>query len=77
MLRGKNIAEPKDTLSILLSGMGSIQEWLSLYFKSPITAPQLYPEHDPFIQLAKLKNTLRYMMESEQITHLGIEYYEE
>ena len=57
--------------------MGGIQEWLSFYFKSPITAPELYPEHDLFIQQAKLKNTLRYMMEAEQITHLGIEYYEE
>lgn len=56
--------------------MGGIQEWLSFYFKSPITAPDLYPEHDLFIQQAKLKNTLRYMMEEEQITHLGIEYYE-
>jgi len=56
--------------------MGGIQEWLSFYFKSPITAPELYPEHDLFIQQAKLKNTLRYMMEEEQITHLGIEYYE-
>ena len=57
--------------------MGGIQEWLSFYFKSPITAPELYPEHDLFIQQAKLKNTLRYMMEAEQITHLGIEYYEQ
>lgn len=56
--------------------MSGIQEWLSFYFKSPLTAPELYPEHDLFIQQAKLKNTLRYMMEEEQITHLGIEYYE-
>jgi len=56
--------------------MSGIQEWLSFYYKSPITAPNLYPEHDLFIQQAKLKNTLRYMMEEEQITHLGIEYYE-
>jgi len=56
--------------------MGGIQEWLSFYFKSPIVAPELYPEHDLFIQQSKLKNTLRYMMEEEQITHLGIEYYE-
>ena len=56
--------------------MSGIQEWLSFYFKSPITAPDLYPEHDLFIQQAKLKNTLRYMMNEEQITHLGIEYYE-
>ena len=58
------------------AGMSGIQEWLSFYYKSPITAPGLYPEHDLFIQQAKLKNTLRYMMEEEQITHLGIEYYE-
>ena len=56
--------------------MSGIQEWLSFYYKSPITGPGLYPEHDLFIQQAKLKNTLRYMMEEEQITHLGIEYYE-
>ena len=58
------------------AGMSGIQEWLSFYYKSPLTAPGLYPEHDLFIQQAKLKNTLRYMMEEEQITHLGIEYYE-
>ncbi len=56
--------------------MSGIQEWLSFYYKSPLTAPDLYPEHDLFIQQAKLKNTLRYIMEEEQITHLGIEYYE-
>jgi myo-inositol-1-phosphate synthase len=40
-------------------------------------APGLYPEHDLFIQQIKLKNTLRYLMGEEQITHLGIEYYVE
>lgn len=59
------------------AGMKGIQEWLSFYFKSPQHAPELYPEHDFFIQQTKLKNTLRYMMGEEQITHLGIEYYEE
>ncbi|HIC92312.1 MAG TPA: inositol-3-phosphate synthase [Syntrophaceae bacterium] len=59
------------------AGMSGIQEWLSFYFKSPMYAKGLYPEHDLFIQLAKLKNTLRYLMEEEQITHLGIEYYVE
>ena len=54
--------------------MKGIQEWLSFYFKSPQTAPGLYPEHDLFIQLKKLKNTLRYMMGEELITHLGLEY---
>jgi myo-inositol-1-phosphate synthase len=58
------------------AGMKGIQEWLSFYFKSPQTAPGLYPEHDLFIQHTKLKNTLRWMMGEEQITHLGVEYYE-
>ena len=58
------------------AGMKGVQEWLSFYFKSPQTAPGLYPEHDLFIQLKKLKNTLRHMMGEELITHLGREYYE-
>jgi myo-inositol-1-phosphate synthase len=58
------------------SGMHGIQEWLSFYFKSPMTAPGLYPEHDLFIQLIKLKNTLRYLKGEELITHLGLEYYD-
>ena len=53
-----------------------IQEWLSFYFKSPMTAPGLYPEHDLFIQLMKLKNTLRHLKGEELITHLGLEYYD-
>jgi myo-inositol-1-phosphate synthase len=53
-----------------------IQEWLSFYFKSPMTAPGLYPEHDLFIQLMKLKNTLRHLRGEELITHLGLEYYD-
>jgi myo-inositol-1-phosphate synthase len=57
------------------AGLGGIQEWLSFYFKSPQTAPGLYPEHDLFIQHTKLKNTLRWMMGEDQITHLGREYY--
>jgi myo-inositol-1-phosphate synthase len=56
--------------------MDGIQEWLSFYFKSPMTPPGLYPEHDLFVQQAKLKNTLRWMMGEEQVTHLGREYYE-
>ncbi len=48
-----------------------IQEWLSFYFKSPMSPEGIYPEHDLFIQLTKLKNTLRYLMGEEQITHLG------
>ncbi len=59
------------------SGMKGIQEWLSFYFKSPQTAPGLYPEHDLFIQHRKLKNTLRWLKGEDQITHLGLEYYEE
>ncbi len=58
------------------AGMRGIQEWLSFYFKSPMCAPELYPEHDLFIQLMKLKNTLRWMMGEELITHLGAEYYD-
>jgi len=58
------------------AGMRGIQEWLSFYFKSPMTAPGLYPEHDLFIQSMKLKNTLRWMMGEELITHLGQEYYD-
>ncbi|MCS6805751.1 MAG: inositol-3-phosphate synthase [Acidobacteriota bacterium] len=57
-------------------GMKGIQEWLSFYFKSPMTAPGLYPEHDLFIQLMKLKNTLRHLRGEELITHLGLEYYD-
>src|SRR5579863_3392290 len=58
------------------AGMRGIQEWLSFYFKSPMCARELYPEHDLFIQLMKLKNTLRWMMGEELITHLGSEYYD-
>ena len=58
------------------AGLSNTQEWLSFYFKSPMTPPGLYPEHDLFIQQTKLKNTLRWMMGEEVITHLGREYYE-
>lgn len=57
-------------------GMQGIQEWLSFYFKSPMCAKELYPEHDIFIQLMKLKNTLRYLKGEDLITHLGLEYYD-
>ena len=57
-------------------GMKGIQEWLSFYFKAPMHAPGLYPEHDIFIQLMKLKNTLRWMRGEDLITHLGLEYYD-
>jgi myo-inositol-1-phosphate synthase len=58
------------------SGLSGVQEWLSFYFKAPQTAPDLYPEHDIFIQHWKLKNTLRWLAGEEQITHLGVEYYD-
>jgi len=58
------------------AGMKGVQEWLSFYFKSPMAAPGLHPEHDLFIQQTKLKNTLRFLMGEEQITHLGMEYYQ-
>ncbi len=58
------------------AGMRDTQEWLSFYFKSPMTAPGLYPEHDLFIQMMKLKNTLRHMQGEDLITHLGNEYYD-
>jgi myo-inositol-1-phosphate synthase len=58
------------------AGMSGIQEWLSFYYKAPMHAPEVYPEHDLFIQLMKLKNTLRYLRGEELITHLGREYYD-
>ncbi len=58
------------------AGMRGIQEWLSFYFKSPQCAPEVYPEHDLFIQLMKLKNNLRHLAGHEPITHLGVEYYD-
>jgi myo-inositol-1-phosphate synthase len=58
-----------------LKGIG-IQEWMSFYFKSPMTAPGLYPEHDLFIQMMKMKNTLRHIMGEDLVTHLGLEYYD-
>ncbi len=58
------------------AGLYGIQEWLSFYFKSPMHGEGLYPEHDVFIQLMKLKNTLRYIQGEELITHLGLDYYD-
>ncbi|MCB0308834.1 MAG: inositol-3-phosphate synthase [Bdellovibrionales bacterium] len=57
-------------------GFSGIQEWLSFYYKSPMAAPGLKPEHDLFVQLAKLKNNLRYIQGEDLITHLGREYYD-
>ncbi len=58
------------------AGYRGIQEWLSFYYKSPQAEQKLYPEHDLFIQLIKLKNNLRYAMGEDLITHLGVEYYD-
>jgi myo-inositol-1-phosphate synthase len=58
------------------AGMRGVQEWLSFYFKAPMHAPEVYPEHDIFIQLMKLKNTLRWIRGEDLITHLGLEYYD-
>ncbi|HEX9983281.1 MAG TPA: inositol-3-phosphate synthase [Thermoanaerobaculia bacterium] len=58
------------------AGWSGVQEWLSFYFKCPMTAPELYPEHDLFIQLMKLKNTMRWAMGEQTLTHLGHEYYD-
>lgn len=57
------------------SGMHGIQEWLSFYFKSPMTKQGLYPENDLFVQRSKLLNTLRYLMKEELIHHTGLDYY--
>ncbi|MEK7704522.1 MAG: inositol-3-phosphate synthase [Myxococcota bacterium] len=58
------------------AGLSGVQEWLSFYYKSPMTAPGLYPENDLFIQSMKMKNMLRWMKGEELITHLGTEYYD-
>jgi myo-inositol-1-phosphate synthase len=58
------------------AGFKGVQEWLSFYFKSPMTAPGLYPENDLFIQQMKLKNMMRWMKGEEAVTHLGHEYYD-
>ena len=58
-------------------GMSGVQEWLSFYWKSPQPVqPGVYPEHDIFIQLTKLKNTLRHLMGDDPVTHVGAEYYD-
>ena len=82
LCRDSILAAPIVLDSVLLldlakrAGMAGIQEWFSFYYKSPMHAPEVYPEHDLFIQLMKLKNTLRYMQGEELITHLGREYYD-
>lgn len=58
------------------AGMSGVQEWLSFYFKEPMTAPGVYAEHDLGIQQMKMKNRLRHLRGEELITHLGLEYYD-
>ncbi|MEJ2613626.1 MAG: inositol-3-phosphate synthase [Ignavibacteriaceae bacterium] len=52
------------------SNLSGVQEWLSFYFKSPMHSEHVIPEHDLFIQLMKLKNTLRKLKGELPITHL-------
>jgi myo-inositol-1-phosphate synthase len=58
------------------AGLSGIQEWLSFYFKSPMSRPDLKPEHDLFIQHLKLTNTLRILVGEEVLDHSGLDYYE-
>ncbi|MFQ5451568.1 MAG: inositol-3-phosphate synthase [Nitrospinaceae bacterium] len=58
------------------AGMFGIQEWLSFYFKAPLSRPDLKPENDLFVQDIKLRNTLRIIMGEEVIDHSGLDYYE-
>src|SRR5689334_16681234 len=58
------------------AGLHGIQEWLSFYFKSPMHAPEVNAEHDLFVQQKKLKNTLRWIMGEDPLTHVGNEYYQ-
>ncbi|MDQ2870821.1 MAG: inositol-3-phosphate synthase [Acidobacteriota bacterium] len=58
------------------AGLAGIQEWLSFYFKSPMSRPDLKPEHDLFIQHLKLSNTLRILVGEEVLNHSGLDYYE-
>jgi len=57
------------------SDLHGIQEWLSFYFKSPLAAPGLKPDHDLMVQQLKLHNTLRFLSGEELINHLGLTYY--
>ena len=58
------------------AGLSGIQEWLSFYFKSPMSRPDLRPEHDLFIQHLKLANTLRILVGERVLDHSGLDYYE-
>ncbi len=62
------VLEPRGLAS--RAGMKGVQERLSLYYKSPMAADGLQPEHDLFIQQTKLKNTLRHVMGEAQVTHV-------
>ena len=84
MTEAREILPSRGKLGVLVSGldlaqsagMDNIQEWLSIYFKSPMALPKLYPEHELFIQHMKLKNTLRAIVGENLITYLGLNYYE-
>ena len=51
------------------AGRFGLQEWLSFYYKSPTTRPELYPENNLFVQKTKMKITLREMVGESPITH--------
>ena len=53
------------------AGQSGIQEWLSFYCKSPMVQQGLRPEHDLFIQLTMLENTLRGFMGESFLTHVS------
>jgi len=56
------------------AGLTGNQEWLSFYWKSPMHVDGVQPEHDLFVQLMKLKNRLRWLME-EPVHNLDEESY--
>lgn len=58
------------------AGMYGIQEWLSFYWKSPMHEFGKEPVHDLFVQSMKLKNTLRWLMDTPLVTYLGTETYD-
>jgi hypothetical protein len=45
--------------------MAGIQDWLSFYFKSPMSDPAIDPENDLFLQLERMNDTLRSLMNEE------------
>ncbi len=58
------------------ANMYGLQEWLSFYWKSPIHDYDKEPVHDLFVQLMKLKNTLRWLMDIPLVTYIGTESYD-